>query len=229
MESTHEVFNQPVPLADVNLFASNRPLRDALRFNAASLATGELERLGAALGSAEMLSHARLANVHTPQLHTHDRVGRRVDTVEFHPSYHALMALATGAGLHGTPWAGGEHAHLRRAAGFMLFTETESSTLCPISMTYAVAPALQGNPAVAAEWGPKLANRAYDPRFVPASQKAGLTMVFCGAESGSDAVLAKMNKGTTTDQIAHTAAKCREHGIIPEFSFVFGDPDEPAR
>ena len=56
---------------------------------------------------------------------------------------------------------------------------------------------------------------------------AGLTMVFCGAESGSDEVLAKMNKGTTTEQIAHAAAKCREHGIIPEFSFVFGDPDEP--
>jgi len=62
-----------------------------------------------------------------------------------------------------------------------------------------------------------------------ALKMAGLTMVFCGAESGSDAVLAKMNKGTTTDQIAHTAAKCREHGIIPEFSFVFGDPDEPER
>lgn len=60
-----------------------------------------------------------------------------------------------------------------------------------------------------------------------ALKAAGLTMVFCGAESGSDEVLAKMNKGTTTDQIAHAAAKCGEHGIIPEFSFVFGDPDEP--
>jgi hypothetical protein len=62
-----------------------------------------------------------------------------------------------------------------------------------------------------------------------ALKAAGLTMVFCGAESGSDDVLVKMNKGTTTDQIAHAAAKCREHGIIPEFSFVFGDPDEPER
>jgi anaerobic magnesium-protoporphyrin IX monomethyl ester cyclase len=62
-----------------------------------------------------------------------------------------------------------------------------------------------------------------------ALKAAGLAMVFCGAESGSDEVLAKMNKGTTTDQIAQTAAKCREHGIVPEFSFVFGDPDEPER
>ncbi len=58
---------------------------------------------------------------------------------------------------------------------------------------------------------------------------AGLSMIFCGAELGSDEVLAKMNKGTSTGQIVHTAAKCREHGIIPEFSFVFGDPDEPER
>ena len=56
---------------------------------------------------------------------------------------------------------------------------------------------------------------------------AGLTMVFCGAESGSDAVLRKMNKGTTTAQIVEVAARSRQHGIIPEFSFVFGDPDEP--
>jgi hypothetical protein len=62
-----------------------------------------------------------------------------------------------------------------------------------------------------------------------ALKAAGLAMIFCGAESGSDAVLAKMNKGTTTDQIVHAAAKCREHGIVPEFSFVFGDPDEPAQ
>ena len=59
-----------------------------------------------------------------------------------------------------------------------------------------------------------------------ALKAAGLTMIFCGAESGSDEVLAKMNKGTTTDQIAHAAAKCREFGIVPEFSFVFGDPDD---
>ncbi len=58
-------------------------------------------------------------------------------------------------------------------------------------------------------------------------KNAGLTMVFCGAESGSDAVLKKMNKKTTTDQIVEVAARARAHGIIPEFSFVFGDPDDP--
>ncbi|HKG91056.1 MAG TPA: radical SAM protein [Gemmatimonadaceae bacterium] len=60
-------------------------------------------------------------------------------------------------------------------------------------------------------------------------KRAGLTMVFCGAESGSDEVLQKMNKGTTTAQILEVAERTRRHGIIPEFSFVLGDPHEPER
>ena len=103
-DRTHEVFNQPEPLAGYNLFEGNRPLRDALKFNAPSLDTGPLSALGETLGSASMQAHARLANAHPPQLRSHDRFGRRIDEVEFHPSYHALMELATGAGLHGTPW-----------------------------------------------------------------------------------------------------------------------------
>jgi putative acyl-CoA dehydrogenase len=176
MQSTHEVSNQPLPLAGHDLFATNRPLRDALAHHAPALDPGTLHDLGTRLGSTEMQSHARLANTHQPQLHTHDRWGRRIDEVEFHPSYHALMALACEAGLHGTPWAGGAHAHLARAAGFMLFTELEPSVLCPVSMSYAVAPALAGNAAIAAEWGPKLAARCHDARFVPAPGKTGVTM-----------------------------------------------------
>jgi len=176
MSTTHEVFNQPTPLAGYNLFTGNQALRDALRFNAPALDTAGLAQFGALLGSAAMQTHARLANQHPPQLHTHDRYGHRSDAVEFHPAYHALMGLSIGAGLHGTPWAGGSDEHLRRAAGFVLFTELESSTLCPISMTYAVTPALQGNPAIAAEWGPKLTSLAYDPRFIPAAHKPGVTM-----------------------------------------------------
>jgi putative acyl-CoA dehydrogenase len=176
MSATHEVFNQASPLTGHNLFTGNLALRDALRFNAPELSTSGLAQFGAVLGSSDMQAHARLANIHPPHLHTHDRFGHRRDIVEFHPSYHALMGLSVGAGLHGTPWAGAGDGHLRRAAGFMLFTELEASTLCPISMTYAVTPALQGNAAIAAEWRPKLESLAYDPRFVPAAQKGGVTM-----------------------------------------------------
>lgn len=173
---THEVFNQPEPLADVNLFETNRALRDALRFNAPALDTAPLAALGQLAGSAAMQAHARLANIHTPELRTHDRFGRRTDEVEFHPSYHALMDAAVHAGLHGTPWSGAANAHVLRAAGFMLFTELEPSILCPISMTYAVTPALRSNAAIYADWAPRLTSRAYDPALKVFRDKAGVTM-----------------------------------------------------
>ena len=127
-----------------------------------------------------MQQHARLANVFTPQLKSHSRFGHRIDQVEFHPSYHALMTAATAAGLHGTPFSDTEqasgHAHTLRAAAFMLFTELEPSILCPISMTYAVTPALRDNPAIYRDWAPQLTSRAYDPALTLWKDKAGVTM-----------------------------------------------------
>jgi putative acyl-CoA dehydrogenase len=191
-DTTHEVFNQPEPLADTNLFETNRPLRDALRLHAPDLDTEPLAKLGQLAGSAEMQAHARLANTHSPELRTHDRFGRRIDEVEFHPSYHVLMSAAVEAGLHGTPWAplpppagegrgGGAagvagNAHLLRAAGFMLFTELEPSILCPISMTYAVTPALRSNIAIYRDWAPRLTSRSYDPALRSFRDKPGVTM-----------------------------------------------------
>ena len=174
--NTHEVFNQSEPLAGFNLFLANRPLRDALALHAPDLDTARLRTLGAEVGSADMQRHARLANAHTPVLHTHDRTGQRIDEVEFHPSYHALLGRALHHGLHGTPWAGRAGAHIERAAAFMIFTEAEPSVLCPVSMSYAVMPALRVNAALHAAWGPKLAATAYDSRFLPMPQKSAVTM-----------------------------------------------------
>ena len=196
--TTHEVFNQPRPLVDYNLFENNRPLQAALRLNAPQLDTAELSAFGALLGTREMQTHARLANVHTPQLRSHDRYGHRIDEVEFHPGYHALMAAATKAGLHGTPWTQeGPSPHVLRAAGFMLFTELEPSILCPISMTYAVTPALRRNEAVYADWGPGLASRGYDPALKPWREKDAFTMGMGMTEKqgGSDV------RSNTTDAV----------------------------
>ena len=175
--ATHAVENQSTPFADVDLFAGNRPLREALACHAPALDTAALQALGRLAGSAEMQAHARLANVHGPQLRTHDSQGRRIDQVEFHPSYHVLMRAACEAGLQGAPWAGGTaHVHLARAAGFMLFTELEAGVLCPVSMSYAVAPALRGNAALYADWSAPLTARDYDPRFLPVARKRAVTM-----------------------------------------------------
>jgi putative acyl-CoA dehydrogenase len=180
MTATHEVFNQTEPLVGVNLFDTNRPLQAALKFNAPALDTVVFSTLGAQVGSADMQQHARLANVFTPQLKSHSRTGQRIDQVEFHPSYHALMSAATAAGLHGTPFSEAEqtsgHAHMKRAAGFMLFTELEPSILCPISMTYAVTPALRGNAAIYRDWAPQLTSQSYDPTLKLWKDKSGVTM-----------------------------------------------------
>ena len=174
--NTHDVMNQSAPRVGANLFATNPPLRDALAHHAPAFDTTRLHALGALAGSADMQEHARLANTHPPQLHTHDVQGRRIDQVEFHPSYHTLLGAALEFGLHGTPWSAGALTHLERAAGFLLFTELEPSVLCPVSMSYAVTPALRANAAIAQAWIPKLVATTYDPRFVPFDQKSTVTM-----------------------------------------------------
>jgi putative acyl-CoA dehydrogenase len=172
----HDVTNQSTPWTDVNLFDADRALQDALFHHAPTLDTTRLRTLGALAGSADMQQHARLANTHKPQLHTHDMQGRRIDEVEFHPSYHVLLSAALRFGLNGAPWAAGGPSHLERAAGFVLFTELEPSVLCPVSMSYAVAPALRANAAVFKAIGPKLASTTYDARFAPIAHKSAATM-----------------------------------------------------
>ncbi len=173
---THEVLNQSTALTGHNVYSGDLALRDALAFHAPDADETGRVSLGALLGSEAMQTHARLANLHKPALHTHDRFGQRSDSVEFHPGYHALLGAAVGAGLHATPWSLGPGAHLERAAGFLMFTQLEPSVLCPVSMTYAVTPALRGNSAVFGDWFDKLASTQYDPRLAFVGSKTGVTM-----------------------------------------------------
>jgi radical SAM superfamily enzyme YgiQ (UPF0313 family) len=60
-------------------------------------------------------------------------------------------------------------------------------------------------------------------------KESGLKMVFCGAESGSDEVLKRMNKGgsVSAEKTLELAARLRTLGVVPEFSFVLGNPPDP--
>ena len=177
MTATHEVFNQAEPLIERDLLGSDRALQDTLRHLAPALDQAPLQALGRQWGSAAMQEHARLAHLHRPVLLTHSPQGRRLDRVDFHPSYHVLMQAAIGAGLHGGAWQdAAPHAHLRRAAGFMMFTQLDPAVLCPVSMSYAVMPALAGNAAIASDWAAGLGSRTYDPELKAWPLKAGLTM-----------------------------------------------------
>lgn len=69
----------------------------------------------------------------------------------------------------------------------------------------------------------------YDESTWALMHDSGLRMVFLGAESGSDETLARMNKGGTasTAKTLEIAAKMARYDIVPEMSFVMGNPPDP--
>jgi putative acyl-CoA dehydrogenase len=171
---THEVFNQAPPFADVNLFACDPALQEALVREGAGWAEPSVRALGEMLGRAATLDLGRLANANPPKLVNFDRNGQRIDEVEFHPSWHQLMTLMIGAGVHASPWDSGQPgAQVARAAQFMLFGQVENGAQCPVTMTYASVPALRQAGAIGEAWLPKILSREYDPRSLPIGQKRG--------------------------------------------------------
>ncbi|MCX5045604.1 acyl-CoA dehydrogenase family protein [Aldersonia sp. NBC_00410] len=185
---THEVFNQVPDLFPTDLSA-NPALLEGLRREGAAWAEDEVRALGVRAGSVQAQNWGRLANEYPPVLHTHDRYGNRIDEVEFHPHWHDLMQVAVESGLHGTPWredrAG---AHVARAAKFFTWGQSDAGHMCPISMTYAIVPALRHNPELAARYEPLLASRTYDFGLREPSTKAGLIagMSMTEKQGGSD-------------------------------------------
>ncbi|AZQ38282.1 DNA alkylation response protein [Streptomyces cyaneochromogenes] len=188
--STHTVTNQPPPLIGHDVYTSDRALTAAVERHLApellDEARGELTALGRTCGSRQVQEWAVLANENPPWLRTHDRYGRRIDEVEFHPSWHRLLGKGVAAGLTAA-WArpGG---HVRRAAAFLLWTQVEAGNGCPLSMTHAAVPALRTEPDLAAEWEPLLTSMIYEHELRPARQKAGALfgMGMTEKQGGSD-------------------------------------------
>ena len=206
---THEVFNTPPPLVGVNAFTGDMSLTSA------ATALTDVERkpltaLGELAGSEQAQDWGRLANANPPLLRTHDRFGHRVDEVEFHPAWHELMSVAVANGLHGTPWmraisldgadrAADQHEHLVRALKFYVWGQVEAGHGCPISMTYAIVPALRHAPELAAQFEPLLGSTTYDFGLRPPLGKAGLLagMAMTEKQGGSDV------RANTTSAVPH--------------------------
>ena len=182
--TTHEVTNQSPPFEDINLFTTDRALREAVVREGGERAIESLTAFGAKCGSREMAELSRLANEHPPRLKSFDRQGRRLDVVEFHPAYHALMEASCGEGLHAKVWEhlskpGGKAVpgiNVTRGAGFYMAAQMEAGHCCPITMTNACVPTLLLQPDLAAEWLPRILSRNYDPAFRPAVEKIGVTL-----------------------------------------------------
>ncbi|AMA58611.1 acyl-CoA dehydrogenase family protein [Bradyrhizobium sp. CCGE-LA001] len=179
--ATHEVLNQSPPFEDVDLFAVDRPLIEAVKANGGASAERELSEFGKQWGSAAMADRGRVANENAPKLRSFDAKGNRRDQVEFHPAYHELMAHSAHAGVHNSTWTAdgkpaGDAAEVIRAAKFYMAAQVETGHLCPITMTRASVAALAMQPDLLARVMPVLSTRSYDPSFAPWWDKRGMTL-----------------------------------------------------
>jgi putative acyl-CoA dehydrogenase len=187
--TTHEVLNQPPPLQDYSLYESDAALREGVAREGGKGFTKELKRFGALVGSAESFALGRQANRFPPELRTHDRFGHRIDEVEFHPAWHAVMRLAMEHRVHNLPWARpGDGALVARAALHFMLSQVEAGSCCPLTMTFAAWPVLREDAALAKQWGPPLLGSAYEPGLAPLGEKPAVLvgMAMTEKQGGSD-------------------------------------------
>ncbi|NQD36977.1 DNA alkylation response protein [Permianibacter sp. IMCC34836] len=187
--STHQVFNQATALEPYHGYRSDRVLQHWLQHGGGNWAEPMLDQYGALTGT-ELMEAGRQANRFTPQFHSHDRFGNRIDLIEFHPAYHRLMQVATAHGHHSLPWREPKPgAHVARAALTYLHSQAEAGSGCPLTMTFASVSVLQQLPAPLRDsWLGKVLANDYDLRNLPYPQKTALTigMAMTEKQGGSD-------------------------------------------
>jgi len=189
--TTHEVFNQSPPFAGINLFSSD-PALGALVEGLPQVVVDQLVEHGAQWGTPETLELGRIANSEGPKLRSFDASGMRIDSLEFHPAYHALMRRSVASGLQCSVWdAAGEEADVRavaRAARLYLTAEVEAGHLSAMTSTNAAVAAIAHAPKLADVWLPRVRTRRYESAQRPLTQKAGalIGIGFTEKQGGSD-------------------------------------------
>jgi putative acyl-CoA dehydrogenase len=174
-------FNQTPPLENVDLFATDLALREALRRAGGhqDRETAGLSAFGKEFGSAETMLLGRLANENPPRLRIVDATGSRADRIDFHPAYHALMKKSMAAGLHCSAFDSKELGPGRmseRAARLYMASQIEAGHVCPMTMTNASLAALAASPKIHSAWLPLILSRNYDCAVKPWFEKRAVTL-----------------------------------------------------
>ncbi|MGE0311809.1 MAG: acyl-CoA dehydrogenase family protein [Lautropia sp.] len=187
--STHEITNQFDEWSDYDPLETDAAARAALREAGAGWAEASLGAYGRWLMQADTRALAAAANACTPAHRPFDARGRRVDVVEFHGAWHALLGRLRAEGLVSMPFADARTGRWTAwAVGFYLHGQAEAGTLCPATMTQASIPLLQREPALWARVGAKLVDHRHDPRDLPLEHKTSMWigMGMTEKQGGSD-------------------------------------------
>ncbi|WP_320039855.1 acyl-CoA dehydrogenase family protein [uncultured Desulfobacter sp.] len=185
---THVVFNQPCPLEPYNAYLSDTALKHWVKVFGGDWHRDALSEYGEKVGSS-LYEAGFVANKFKPEFKSHDRFGKRIDQVDYHPAYHQLMDSGITAGHHSLPWTNRRMgAHVARSALAYMHTQADPGSGCPLTMTFASVPAISHEPDLAALWLPKITAEIYDPRNIPFFEKKGLTigMAMTEKQGGSD-------------------------------------------
>lgn len=206
-----EAPNQPPPLGDLDLFATDAALVAALEREGGGWAAGQVRSFGAEVGRRETRELSFQANESVPALRTHDADGNRIDEVEFHAAWHELLNISARHGVHSFAWSQARPgSQVARAALVLLAAENETGHLCPLGMTHAAVPVLRQEPSIAREWVPRLVNPTYDRSVRPAAEKAGalIGMAMTEKQGGSD-----VRSNTTLARPVSGSGPGREYSI----------------
>ena len=224
---THEVHNQPSPLAEHNAWEIDRALREAVEREGGGWAGDPLSAYGELVGG-ELRELGRLANENPPRPRIFDSYGHRLDEVEFHPAYHELMCQAMAHGVHAFSWRHAHRpgAHVARAALLYLSTQSDPGTCCPLTMAHAAIPALRHAPELAEAWMPRITGLEYDPRSVPAPEKGtctlgmGMTEKQGGSDVRTNTTRAHRQADGTYELVGHkwffSAPMCDAHLVLAQ-------------
>ncbi|MEM9026988.1 MAG: isovaleryl-CoA dehydrogenase [Pseudomonadota bacterium] len=184
--NTHDIVNQSPPFENVNLFATDRALQEAVAREGAEWAADALTAFGESVGSARGFEIGRLANENPPRLKRFDPKGFPADVVEYHPAYHEAMAMSFAAGMHCTPGVsvsdtdpaskGGTGGQVARLGHLYLMTQVEAGHVCPVTMTHASISTLKLQPEIYTPLQSLLNSRTYDRSFQPHAQKNSITI-----------------------------------------------------
>ena len=213
--------NQAPELKDYNVYTSDPVLRRAVERGGAQWRDAELVRQGAEYGAEATLRAAEDANHFEPELHTHSRTGERIDQVQFHPSWHTMMAIARRNGIANLPFFDERpSAWSAYGASLYLHSQIESGSTCPTTMTKACIPLVRLNPALYGVAAPLLSSLEHDARDIPLAQKRSITvgMGMTEKQGGSDV------RTNTTRAVPYGNGPWGEEFLITGHKWFFSAP-----